>query len=70
MLVASPFDAYERWSVANAMERNGHIIAHADSVHAIQANPNGRGGTNDAIRRARASGKPLTIYNALGERTG
>ena len=66
LLVASPFPADAPWSVGNAMARNAWIVANAMTVHAFQPRLDGGGGTADAIRKAKAQGIAVFVYNANG----
>ena len=61
LLVASMFSDDTPWKTWHAMERNKIIVALSQALCAIAPRPDGKGGTNDAIRVCRQQGKPFHI---------
>ena len=55
---------WDKWGRSAGMMRNGKIINAADRVVAFWDGISK--GTADSIRKARAAGKPVTVFDALG----
>jgi len=55
---------WNKWGRSAGMMRNGKIINAADRVVAFWDGISK--GTADSIRKARAAGKPVTVFDALG----
>ena len=61
LLVVSMFSDDAPWKVWNAMERNKLIVALSQALCAVSPRPDGKGGTNDAIKVCKQQGKPFHV---------